>query len=69
MNQLSNNRTIINVIGIPAITYLLWYGGVPFTLFILLVMMIGINEFYQLTTTKDQTPLKIFGYLFTFLLA
>ena len=69
MNQLSNNRTIINVIGIPAITYLLWYGGVPFTLFILLVMMIGIYEFYQLTTTKDQSPLKIFGYLFTFLLA
>ena len=69
MNQLSNNRTIINVIGIPVITYLLWYGGLPFALFILLVMMIGIYEFYQLTTTKDQSPLKIFGYLFTFLLA
>ena len=69
MNQLSNNRTIINVIGIPVITYLLWYGGLPFALFILLVMMIAIYEFYQLTTTKDQTPLKIFGYLFTFLLA
>ena len=69
MNQLSNNRTIINVIGIPVITYLLWYGGLPFALFILLVMMIAIYEFYQLTTTKDQSPLKIFGYLFTFLLA
>ena len=32
-------------------------------------MMIAIYEFYQLTTTKDQSPLKIFGYLFTFLLA
>ena len=69
MNQLSNNRTIINVIGIPVITYLLWYGGILFALFILLVMMIAIYEFYQLTTTKDQSPLKIFGYLFTFLLA
>ncbi len=69
MNQLSNNRTIINVIGIPTITYLLWQGGLPFALFVLLVMMIGINEFYRLTTTKDQSPIKIFGYIFTFILA
>ena len=55
MNQLSNNRTIINVIGIPAITYILWQGGFLFALFVLVVMMIGINEFYRLTTTKDQS--------------
>ena len=69
MNQLSKNRTIINVIGIPAIIYLLWQGGLLFALFVLLVMMIGINEFYRLTTTKDQSPIKIFGYIFTFILA
>jgi phosphatidate cytidylyltransferase len=69
MNQLSNNRTIINVIGIPAITYLLWQGGILFALFVLVVMIIGINEFYRLTTTKDQSPIKIFGYIFTFILA
>ena len=69
MNQLSNNRTIINVIGIPVITYLLWQGGLLFALFVLLVMMIGINEFYRLTTTKDQSPIKIFGYIFTIIFA
>ena len=69
MNQLSNNRTIINVIGIPAITYLLWQGGFPFAFFVLLVMMIGMNEFYRLTKTKDQSPLNIIGYISTFLLA
>ncbi len=57
MNQLSNNRTIINIIGIPAIMYLLWQGGLLFALFVLLVMMLGINEFYRLTTSKDQFPL------------
>ena len=69
MNQLSNNRTIINIIGIPVITYLLWQGGLLFALFVLLVMMIGINEFYRLTSAKDQFPLKIFGYIFTFIFA
>ena len=64
MNQLSNNRTIINIIGIPAIMYLLWQGGLLFALFVLLVMMLGINEFYHLTTSKDQFPIKIFGYIF-----
>ena len=69
MNQLSNNRTIINVIGIPAITYLLWQGGLPFAFFVLLVMMIGMNEFYRLTKAKDQSPLNIIGYISTFLIA
>ena len=69
MSQLSNNRTIINIIGIPAITYLLWQGGVLFSLFILLVMMIGIDEFYKMTTTKDQSPLKVFGYISTMIFA
>ena len=69
MNQLSNNRTIINVIGIPTITYLLWQGGLPFAFFVLLVMMIGMNEFYRLTKTKDQSPLNIIGYISTFLIA
>ena len=69
MNQLSNNRTIINIIGIPAIMYLLWQGGLLFALFVLLVMMLGINEFYRLTTSKDQFPIKIFGYIFTIIFA
>ena len=69
MNQLSNNRTIINIVGIPSIIYLLWNGGLLFALFVLLVMIIGMNEFYRLTTNKDQSPLKIIGYIFTFILA
>ena len=69
MNQLSNNRTIINIIGVPSIIYLLWNGGLLFALFVLLVMIIGMNEFYRLTTNKDQSPLNIVGYIFTFILA
>ena len=59
MNQLSTNRTLINVIGIPAILYLLWQGGPVFALFIFLVMIIGLDEFYRMNTNGRQTPVKL----------
>ena len=69
MNQLSTNRTLINVIGIPAILFLLWRGGPMFALFIFLVMMIGIDEFYRMNTNERQTPVKVTGYILTGLMA
>ena len=69
MNQLSTNRTLINVIGIPAILYLLWRGGLGFALFIFLVMIIGLDEFYRMNTNERQSPVKITGYIFTVLMA
>ena len=69
MNQLSTNRTLINVIGIPAILFLLWRGGPMFGLFIFLVMMIGIDEFYRMNTNERQTPVKVIGYILTGLIA
>ena len=69
MNQLSTNRTLINVIGIPAILYLLWRGGLGFALFIFLVMIIGLDEFYRMNTNERQSPVKITGYIFTGLMA
>ena len=69
MNQLSTNRTLINGIGIPAILYLLWRGGMGFALFIFLVMIIGLDEFYRMNTNERQSPVKITGYIFTGLMA
>ena len=69
MNQLSTNRTLINVIGIPAILFLLWRGGPMFALCIFLVMMIGIDEFYRMNTNERQTPVKVTGYILTGLMA
>ena len=69
MNQLSTNRTLINVIGIPAILYLLWRGGPVFALFIFLVMIIGLDEFYRMNTNGRQTPAKLTGFIFSGLLA
>ena len=65
MNHLSTNRTLINVIGIPAILYLLWRGGLGFALFIFLVMIIGLDEFYRMNTNERQSPVKLTGYIFT----
>jgi phosphatidate cytidylyltransferase len=69
MNHLSTNRTIINVIGIPAILYLLWRGGLGFALFIFLVMIIGLDEFYRMNTNERQSPVKLTGYIFTVLMS
>ena len=69
MNQLSTNRTLINVIGIPAILYLIWQGGLGFALFIFLVMIIGLDEFYRMNTNERQSPVKITGFIFTGLMA
>ena len=69
MSQLSTNRTLINIIGIPAILFLLWRGGPMFALFIFLVMIIGIDEFYRMNTNERQTPVKVTGYILTGLMA
>ena len=69
MNQLSTNRTLINAIGIPVIFYLLWRGGLGFALFIFLVMIIGLDEFYRMNTNERQSPVKITGYIFTGVMA
>ena len=69
MNHLSTNRTLINVIGIPAILYLLWRGGLGFALFIFLVMIIGLDEFYRMNTNERLSPVKLTGYIFTVLMS
>ena len=69
MNHLSTNRTLINIIGIPAILYLLWRGGLGFALFIFLVMIIGLDEFYRMNTNERQSPVKLTGYIFTVLMS
>ena len=69
MNHLSTNRTLINVIGIPAILYLLWRGGLGFALFIFLVMIIGLDEFYRMNTNERQSPVKLTGYIFSVLIS
>ena len=40
-----------------------------FGLFIFLVMMIGIDEFYRMNTNERQTPVKVIGYILTGLMA
>ena len=40
-----------------------------FALFIFLVMMIGIDEFYRMNTNERQTPVKVTGYILTGLMA
>ena len=40
-----------------------------FGLFIFLVMIIGIDEFYRMNTNERQTPVKVIGYILTGLMA
>jgi len=56
-------RMIINVIGIPAILLLIKTGGVPFTVLIGLIAVLGQGEFYNLMQMKDIAPWRLGGIL------
>ncbi len=55
------NRLLVNVLGIPGILILLWAGGIYFGLFMTLVILIAIWEFYDINTAKNTSSVKIIG--------
>jgi len=62
------NRLLVNVLGIPGILLLLWVGGVYFALFITIVMLIAIWEYYSINTNNNTQPIKWIGILATLLI-
>jgi phosphatidate cytidylyltransferase len=56
-------RMIINAIGIPAILLLIKTGGIPFTVLIETIAVIGLWEFYNLMQQKNLKPWRLGGIL------
>ena len=62
MSISSNNRSLVNFIGIPAILLLLWIGGPLFGIFIGIVVTLAIGEFLRMTKADKFSLLKWISY-------
>ncbi len=59
------NRLLVNVLGIPGVLVLIWLGGVYFAVFIIVVMLIAIWEYYSINTRKNVKPITSIGFAAT----
>jgi len=59
----SNNRTVVNVIGVPSILALIWNGGPLFGVFISIVILLASREFLIITGVYNQGFLKLLTYI------
>jgi len=63
MTKKKTDRTLVNLLGIPGILLLLWLGGVYFALFVTVVMILSLNEFYSINRPRDIHPLYTIGWI------
>lgn len=63
------HRIIVALIGIPLILFLIHVGGIPFLLFVLIIIALGLREFYGLIQRKNTTSLKSIGIISALILA
>lgn len=57
------------LLGIPCILIFTWIGDIAFALFMTLVMLLALTEFYRLAKIKGHFPQYWIGWLSTFLIA
>lgn len=62
------SRILIAIVGIPLLVYLLYTGGFPLFLFIEVIVLIGVHEFYQMAEIGGKKPNKIIGMITAFLI-
>ena len=61
MNKLMDGRKLVNALGIPGWLFLIWKGEIFYAAFILVVVVLGLGEFYNLTMKKGAKPLRWVG--------
>ncbi|HHW56581.1 MAG TPA: phosphatidate cytidylyltransferase [Clostridia bacterium] len=61
-------RIISAVIGLPILFFILIKGGTLLTIALVLISILGLNEFYNATKNIGVRPVKIFGYIATIVL-
>jgi phosphatidate cytidylyltransferase len=60
---IKSNRSIVIFLGIPGILLLTWLGGIYFGLFILIVMLLALTEFYTIAKLKGYYPQFLIGWI------
>ena len=63
-SSLSNlaSRVLIAIVAIPAILYVTYVGGVFFFLFVTIIALLALGEFYGLAALKGASPQRITGF-------
>jgi phosphatidate cytidylyltransferase len=62
-------RNLINAIGIPLWLFLIWKGGLSYSIFILISSVIALGEFYRMMEKKGAQPLRWMGMASTVFIA
>ena len=57
-------RVITAVIGLPLVIFLVYFGGWPLLLLLLILTLIGLRELYRAFSKADK-PVHFVGYIFT----
>lgn len=64
---LKKDRTLVNVLGIPGLLFIIWLGGIYFTMFMSVVIFLALKEFYDIYKEKGiyaSFPLGLVGAAF-----
>ena len=64
----NKSRTLINLVGFPLILFIIYQGGILFTLFFVTVSILAIHELNKLTMTKDYSINSFFLYISSILI-
>jgi len=67
--SLKKNRSIVIALGIPGIILLTWLGGIAFGIFITIVMLLAITEYYIIAKLKGYLPQYWIGWIAVLLIA
>ena len=62
-NTSKTSRTLVNIIGIPSLLFIIYYGDPLFLLLIGSVMLIGASELLSLSKMKGANPFGLILYL------
>ena len=54
-------RNLVNAIGIPCWLFLIWKGGLYYTIFMLVSCVLALGEFYSIMEKKGAKPLRWLG--------
>ena len=61
MKKLLSGRNLVNAIGVPGWLFLIWKGDIFYAAFILIVVVLALGEFYNLSIKKGAKPLRWIG--------
>ena len=59
--KMMKGRNLFNALGIPGWLFLIWKGGLYYTIFILICCVLALGEFYSIMEKKGAKPLRWFG--------